>query len=350
MYITKKQLTNLNRFRKSNVYTLTCLHVGPEFITGAAIYNHGMTFYSARHGICGVESPRLVPTAEFIKIAKKYGVTAVSAEGQKTALSTPAGSFSFDVPELSEFPEIPTATGDSRPLPFSAGELQGLSVHCSADDLRPAMMGVYLDPDGPAVSTNGRRLQWIDREGQGEGFIIPKDVIGLLTGSTYNVCELSSDLITGGRAFSNENETVYFKPIDEKYPDWRQVLPDPKKTTVHLEIDKAEFLAAMEAAKLISYNGNFRLKFAEKAVTLHAECLDENKSYDSKPIGFVSWRAQRRGEPSEGADVIGFAPDVAIPMAKQMQEQFMITVETPNRAAYFGSSAIVMPLMFSQYA
>lgn len=96
-------------------------------------------------------------------------------------------------------------------------------LRCSGDmDIRYYLNGVYFDPEGYAVATNGHILLAIKCEPfAGAGFIVPNEVLraGLKrvgdSKSRRYVYAILPTII----------DDVGYKAIDGKFPDWRRVVP-----------------------------------------------------------------------------------------------------------------------------
>lgn len=106
--------------------------------------------------------------------------------------------------------EIPTAI------------LKAALVCASTEKVRYYLNGVYVDPKGFLVSTDGHRLFCgkIDFDpGQApfEGWIIPSDAIKrALTGYKADTITIAPDRVGA----------IMCAPVDGTYPDWRRVVPD----------------------------------------------------------------------------------------------------------------------------
>lgn len=103
-----------------------------------------------------------------------------------------------------------------------------MSKICSNDELRPVITGVYIDKNH-YVSTDGHRLICTNRVGNTEhddvsmSIIIPKKIIMLINstakGGEFFACENGYSYIKINR------ETIFFKPITERFPNHEAVIP-----------------------------------------------------------------------------------------------------------------------------
>jgi DNA polymerase-3 subunit beta len=105
--------------------------------------------------------------------------------------------------------EVPTAT------------LKAALICASTEQVRYYLCGVYVDPKGFLVSTDGHRafVGKIDLTGVPEfdGWIICRDALKrALTGYKADTITISPDRVGD----------ITCQPIDGTYPDWRRIVPD----------------------------------------------------------------------------------------------------------------------------
>lgn len=102
--------------------------------------------------------------------------------------------------------------------------LRAALICASASETRYYLKGIFVDPKGFLVSTDGHRafIGKIDLFGAdiGEGWIMPRDAIKrALTGHKANVIEISP----------TRCGDIACQPVDGSYPDWRRVIPAPTR-------------------------------------------------------------------------------------------------------------------------
>ena len=105
-------------------------------------------------------------------------------------------------------------------ISISTAALKAALICASTDQHRPYINGVYIDPKGYVVSTDGHRLFCAAINVGGlpafEGWTIPFDVV---------------KRALAGNKFVNTNVTptqcgdIAYTPVDAPYPAWRCVLP-----------------------------------------------------------------------------------------------------------------------------
>lgn len=119
-------------------------------------------------------------------------------------------------------------------LTIPTNVLKAALICASTEQVRPYLNGVYVDPKGFLVSTDGHRLfcAAIDLEGQSpfEGWIIPREAIKqALTGHKGDTIEVTQTRVG----------VVSCKPVDGSFPDWRRVLPSDTPTNVPAQFNPA---------------------------------------------------------------------------------------------------------------
>ena len=111
-----------------------------------------------------------------------------------------------------------TATAFALPVP--AAMLRAALICASTEQARYYLNGVYVDPKGYLVSTDGHRafIGKIDLTGAPafDGWTIPRDAIKrAMTGYKVDVIEISP----------TRCGDIACQPVDGSYPDWRRVVP-----------------------------------------------------------------------------------------------------------------------------
>lgn len=95
--------------------------------------------------------------------------------------------------------------------------LKAALICVSTEKHRYYLNGIYIDPQGFLVSTDGHRMfvaKLNDYDGE-TGFIIPTDAVKTVTKSKDKEIEVYADRLGH----------ILFDAIDGTYPDWRRVIP-----------------------------------------------------------------------------------------------------------------------------
>ena len=119
-------------------------------------------------------------------------------------------------------------------LTIPTNVLKAALICASTEQVRYYLNGVYVDPAGFIVSTDGHRLccAQIDLGDQSpfDGWIIPRDAIKqALNGYKGDMIEITQTRVG----------VVSCRPIDGSFPDWRRVLPSDTPNNVPAQFNPA---------------------------------------------------------------------------------------------------------------
>ncbi|MBC7383285.1 MAG: DNA polymerase III subunit beta [Bacteroidia bacterium] len=271
-----------------------------------------------------------------------------------------AGRFKLTAQRGDEFPKTPEIEG-ANTFEIAAKVLQkaiSKSVFAtSGDELRLNLTGVYLQlfkNNVTFVATDANRLVRFTRNdvkpGTEDSLIIPKKALNLLKSSLPNddtVVKVNFNRQNAFFQFGDVN--LICRLIDEKYPDYRAVIPteNPNKLT----IDRAEFLMAVKRVSITSNKTThqIRLKLAGSELTVSAEDIDfENESQEKLTCSY-------QGEDME----IGFNSKYLMEMLSTMDAtQVVLELSQPNRAGVIVPAEqdpdedilmLIMPMMLNNY-
>jgi len=136
----------------------------------------------------------------------------------------------------------------------------------SKDDLRPALTGVYFN-EGEVVATDAHCMVWGKQKTTLSNCIIPA-IASKLTGA-YKVSYNDTNV-----KFENNQATYVFRKIDEKYSDYKAVIPTGGRYT--LTVGKSQLI---EALNKVVPHGNTTTKqvtlyISANNVTLCTQDLD----------------------------------------------------------------------------
>lgn len=228
----------------------------------------------------------------------------------------------------------------------------------STDDLRPAMTGVFIDfqPDSTTfVATDGHRLiryKRLDILASSENrIILPRKALNLIKSSLPSeIVSVTTEFSSSNAFFSFGNIKLICRLIDERYPDYDNVIP--KANPYKLIVERAPFLATLKRIAIFSNKTThqIRLKIEPSELTVSAEDLDySNEAVERIPCEFD-------GESLE----IGFNAKFLSEMLSNISSS-TITMELsqPNRAGLIIPTSkqenedilmLVMPVMLSSYS
>lgn len=285
----------------------------------------------------------------------------ISNETFGVEITTANGRFKIAGENPLDFPRAPQVNRnfnielDSHVL---ASAINNTLFATSTDDLRPAMTGVYIDiqeEHTTFVATDGHRLIRYRREDIKSStpttMILPRKALNLIkislpSGSVPVVTEFSNS----NAFFSFGNIKLICRLIDERYPDYENVIP--KANPHHMTVERSKFLNSLKRIAIFSNKTThqIRLKITADELTISAEDLD----YSNEAVEKIS--CEYVGDDME----IGFNAKFLAEMLSNISSS-TITMELslPNRAGLIIPSdkvenedilMLVMPVMLNSYS
>ena len=230
----------------------------------------------------------------------------------------------------------------------------------STDELRPAMTGVFfkLSLSGCTfVSTDGHRLvKYIRTDIKGDevdhDMILPRKSLNLLKSilPTDKSSDIKLDFNASNAYFSFENIKMVCRLIDERYPDYDNVIPSDNSNTV--TITKSELLGSLKRISIYANKttNQVRFKITGSEILISAEDLD-----------FSNEANERISCEHDGDDIeIGFNAKFLIEMLSNIEsEKVILKLSEPNRAGLLipedindneDITMLVMPVMLNDNA
>ncbi|MCP9763126.1 DNA polymerase III subunit beta [Lacihabitans soyangensis] len=285
----------------------------------------------------------------------------ISSETFGVEITTSNGRFKIAGENPMDFPRAPQVNRnfnielDSQVL---ASAINNTLFATSTDDLRPAMTGVYIDIQEESttfVATDGHRLIRYRREDikstTPTTMILPRKALNLIkislpSGSVPVVTEFSNS----NAFFSFGNIKLICRLIDERYPDYENVIP--KANPHRMTVERSKFLNSLKRIAIFSNKTThqIRLKITADELTISAEDLD----YSNEAVEKIS--CEYVGDDME----IGFNAKFLAEMLSNISSS-TITMELslPNRAGLIIPSdkienedilMLVMPVMLNSYS
>jgi len=178
---------------------------------------------------------------------------------------------------VDEFPKASQPEGETVEVELSAADLAAalrFTVPFSSEDKKSRyyLHGVFLDPAGITVATNGkclarRRLAGLKLP---EGIIVPRPaseaLLDFLKSSEAPVTLAASDRIV---TVSVDRWSLTSKLIDGTYPEWRRVIP--KRVRRPIMVDRGELRVAIKRVADVAATDKtpeVRLRLADGALTV----------------------------------------------------------------------------------
>ena len=230
----------------------------------------------------------------------------------------------------------------------------------STDELRPAMTGVFFKLSSTGctfVSTDGHRLvKYIRTDIKGDevdhDMILPRKSLNLLKSilPTDKSSDIKLDFNASNAYFSFENIKMVCRLIDERYPDYDNVIPSDNSNTV--KITKSELLGSLKRISIYANKttNQVRFKISGSEILISAEDLD-----------FSNEANERISCEHDGDDIeIGFNSKFLIEMLSNIEsEKVILKLSEPNRAGLLipedindneDITMLVMPVMLNDNA
>ena len=282
----------------------------------------------------------------------------VNQDKNSVELKSEFGRYKLVGQNADDFPKIPEATSENH-FTMNSGVLSSSiaqTIFASGnDELRLSLTGVYVqlfEENAVFVATDANRLVKVERTdikpGVESNFILPKKALNLLKANLpHDDTSVQVDFNESNAFFTFEDVKLICRLIDERYPDYRAVIPteNPNKLT----LNRQDFL---NSVKRISIFGNkttnqINIKITGSELTISAEDIDLSNE-----------AVERLGCDYAGEDMeIGFNSKLLIEVLQNLNTpEIIIELSTPNRAGIILPSTnednedllmLIMPMMIA---
>ena len=241
-----------------------------------------------------------------------------------------AGENSADFPKVPEISDGYSFTVNANTLALAIGNT---IFSTSTDELRPAMTGVFFRLSSNSctfVSTDGHRLvKYIRTDISGDevdhDMIIPRKSLNLLKTiiPSDDKNDINIEFNASNAFFSNDNIKLVCRLIDERYPDYENVIPSDNSNSI--EVDKSEILSSLKRISIYANKttNQVRLKVSGSEILISAEDLD-----------FSNEANERISCEHDGDDIeIGFNAKFLIEILSNIHsDKVIFKLSEPNRA------------------
>ena len=268
-----------------------------------------------------------------------------------------AGENSADFPKIPEVNDGYSSVLDSNVLNSA---ISNTIFSTSTDELRPAMTGVFFKLSSQScsfVSTDGHRLvKYIRNDVKGDevehDMILPRKSLNLLKSilPTEKSSEIKLEFNAANAFFSYENVKMVCRLIDERYPDYENVIPSDNSNIITLV--KSDILSSLKRISIYANKttNQVRLKISGSEILISAEDLD-----------FSNEANERISCEHDGEDIeIGFNAKFLIEMLSNLNsEKISFKLSEPNKAGLIipeeirdeeDITMLVMPVMLNDNA
>ncbi len=202
----------------------------------------------------------------------------------KITITTANGHYGLTGESAKEFPAIPQFKSTDE-IKLTTSTLKRI-IHrtafaVSTDELRPAMMGVLLQPKGTelrAVATDGHRLvKLLHKLPNAAGFkrdiIIPAKALHIVSKSV-EAGDISIAMSDTHIQFGFDNSTLTSRLIDETYPNYESVIPSENDKAV--KVSREAMIASIRRVSLYASATTHQIRFdiSKSNITVSAQDLD----------------------------------------------------------------------------
>lgn len=286
------------------------------------------------------DSPFTVDFAKLNKIAGKVEIDSFDTskyqdEKRPLVINSNKGSFKLHGQDVEDYPKLPDM---GSPDYSGVLDLSGFKEYCvfaGKNELRPEMMQVYIDSE-QICSTDAHRLLFRDVDNS----FIPKDKNILLPSLPWLSGEYRCQVKGLWISLSNNEYKLYIKMADERFPDYRNVIP--KSNSIIAPVSTKELIEKLELADSFTNQTTHQVKFifTGNTLELQAEDLDLSTEYSGK-IDIEC----------NDTITIGFNARLMLEYLKldKKREMTKISLSQPNRAGIINGEYLLMPVMLNSY-
>ena len=286
----------------------------------------------------------------------------IDDENYNIEINSDNGRYKLAGENATDFPKVPQVT-DGYSIDLSSkllsNAISNTIFSTSTDELRPAMTGVFLKLSTSSctfVSTDGHRLvKYVRSDVSGDEvdheMILPRKSLNLLksTLSSGKSSDVKLEFNASNAFFSFDNVKMVCRLIDERYPDYENVIPLDNSNNI--VIDKLEVLSSLKRISIYANKTTNQVKFKISGgeILISAEDLD-----------FSNEANERISCEHDGADIeIGFNAKFLIEILSNLNStRVTFKLSEPNKAGLIIPDEIddsediimlVMPVMLNDY-
>lgn len=261
---------------------------------------------------CEVEEPgatTLPAKTLFSAIAKATdGIVNVSADENDIAVVNAARSrYRFTGKPMVNFPRIALEEENYQYTVEKAvlhEMIRKVAYAVSQDETRRPLRGVlfsFKDQKLTMVATNGKRMAMVEQElefpaGTDRDVIVPAKAINEINKSLEGEGEVKIVLRNTNIAFELEGMTIYSKLIDDKYPNYRLVIPTNVPNEVKL--DRQEFINAIERVSVFGNDRSASLTFEGNTLFVRSSSSDIGELNDELSIKYLGEKIEVSFDPA----------------------------------------------------
>ncbi|GAB3534792.1 DNA polymerase III subunit beta [Pontibacter brevis] len=284
----------------------------------------------------------------------------IDEETYTIEISSSNGRYKLSGENATDFPRVPVVQGANAidiPSNVLSRAINKTIFAVSNDELRPAMTGIFVQlrfDSVTFVATDGHRLLRYRRTdvatSQEASLIIPRKAFTLLKSTLPSeATAVRMEFNQSNAFFSFDNIRMICRLIDERYPDYENVIPvqNPNK----LVIDRQDLLSSVKRISIYSNKTTHQIRLRLSGSELHVSAED---------LDFSNEANERLACQYEGEDMeIGFNAKFLMEMLNNLDsDEITFELSTPNRAGLLmpivnedneNVLMLVMPVMLNNY-
>ncbi|GAA5220091.1 DNA polymerase III subunit beta [Membranihabitans marinus] len=273
-------------------------------------------------------------------------------------IKTSNGEYKLASDNFEEFPQIPdavTSEGVEIPVPILESAISRTLFATSNDEMRQAMMGVYLHIQKDKlifVATDAHKLvkyTYLDFNTSQEGsMIIPKKSLNLVRQALKGSGNVKLNYSNSHVFMEMEDTEIGCRLIDAQFPNYNAVIPTENPNL--LTIDRVSFIQSLKRISIYANKTTNQLVLTldNDGILIKAQDLDYHNEAEEK------LSCQYSGDPME----VAFNSKFLVEMLTVLDtDDVIMEFSTPNRASLIlpSSSAddedllmLVMPVMVNR--
>ena len=294
------------------------------------------------------------PGRKLLELTRELPEQPVDLRGRGHQLEIACGNSRFKLNGLpsEEFPNLP-------PMDFEQGWgvseralrqlIRSTAFAVSNEESRPILNGVYWvlgDMRMTMVATNGHRLAKMEVDaavahGSGGEFIVPPAALAQVERLFDGDAELAVGKGGNHLGFRSDNQEVYTRLIEGRYPNYEQVIPKDNDKIARVDRDPLE--ATVRRMAVLASDQTRRIKLSFESNRLHMDVMtpDLGEAHDELDLQYEGESLQIAFNANYILEVLRNMPDGEVKLAFRTAER-AVTVEPDQGDLDY--LCLVMPL------
>lgn len=273
------------------------------------------------------------------------------ARGHQLEIGCGRSRFKLNGLPSEEFPSLPAMDFDEG---WNVSEdavrqlIRATAFAVSTEESRPILNGVYwqLDDRMTMVATNGHRLAKMEvgtagARGAKDAFIVPPAALAQVERLFDGDGEIT--VAKGGNhlGFRSENQEVYTRLIEGRYPNYEQVIP--KDNDKVARVDKEALEATVRRMAVLASDQTHRIKLSFESDRIHLDVMtpDLGEAHDELEVDYDGEALRIGFNANYLIEVLRNMPDGDVNLAFKTAERAATLVPADSELDYL---CLVMPL------